>query len=55
MDIISIFFIMKVCCVLSSELPHQGDSYEYTQYTTFKVKQKITLNHSKYAAMGFCS
>ena len=55
MDIISIFFIMKVCCVFSSELPHQGDSNEYTQYTIFRVKKKITLNHSKSAAMGFCS
>ena len=29
-DIISIFFNMKVCCVLSLELPHRGYSNEYT-------------------------
>ena len=33
MDIFSIFFNMKVCCVFSLESPHGGDSYEYTQYT----------------------
>ena len=35
---------MKVCCVFSLELPHRGDSYEYTQYTIFNIKKKITLN-----------
>ena len=43
---------MKVCCVLSLELPHQGDSNEYTQHTIIN----ITKNYSKYmimsAAMG---
>ena len=35
MDIFSIFVNMKVCCVFSLELPHQGDANEYTQYTIF--------------------
>ena len=53
MDTFSIFFNMKVCCVLSLELPHQGNSNEYTQYTIFNIKQKITLIFSKSAATGF--
>ena len=32
MDIFSIFFNMKVCCVFSLESPHGGDSYEHYQY-----------------------
>ena len=40
MDIFSIFFDMKVCCVFSSESPHRGDSNEYTQYTIFNIKKK---------------
>ena len=28
-----IFFSMKVCCVFSLELPHRGNSAEYTQHT----------------------
>ena len=55
MDIFSIFFNMKVCCVFSLELPHRGDSNEYTQYTIFDIKKKLTLNYPKSAAMGFCS
>ena len=35
---------MKVSCVYSLESPHQGDSNEYTQYTVFNIKMKITLN-----------
>ena len=38
MDIFSIFLNMKVCCVFSLELPHQGNSNEYTQYTIFNEK-----------------
>ena len=26
-------FIMKLCCVYSLELPHRGNSNEYTQHT----------------------
>ena len=52
MDIFSIFFNMKVCCVFSLESPHGGDSNDYTQYTIFNMKKKI-LNHPKSAVMGF--
>ena len=55
MDIFSIFLNMKVCCVVSLESPHWGDSNEYTQYTIFKIKKKITLNYPKCATMGFFS
>ena len=41
--------------MFSLELPHRGDSYEYTQYTIFSIKQKITLNYHISAAIGFCS
>ena len=53
MDILSVFFNMKVCCVFSLESPHRGDSNEYTQHTIINIKRKITLNHPKSAAMGF--
>ena len=53
MDIFSIFFNMKVCCVFSLELPHRGDSNEYSQYTIFNIKKKIILKYPKSAAMGF--
>ena len=52
-DIFSIFYNMKVCCVFSLESPYRGDSNEYTQYTIFNIKKKITLNYSKSAVMGF--
>ena len=44
-----IFFLFYhgiVCCVYSLELPHQGDSNEYTQHTiiVWKIK-KISLNY----------
>ena len=55
MDIISIFFNMKVCCVFSLESPHSGDSNENTPYTIFSIKKKITLNYLKSAAMGLFS
>ena len=55
MDMFSILFNMKVCCVFSLESPHQGDSNEYTQYTIFNIKKKITLNYPNSAAIGFCS
>ena len=32
---------------------HRGDSNEYTQYTIFNIKKKITLNYPKSAVMGF--
>ena len=40
MDIFSIFFNMKVCCVFSLESPHQGDSNEYTKHTIFNINKK---------------
>ena len=49
----SIFFNMKVCCGFSLESTHQGDSNEYTQYTIFNTKKKITLKYPKSAAVGF--
>ena len=52
-DIYSISFNMKVFCVFSLELPHRGDSNEYTQYTIFNTKKKIDLNYLKSTAMGF--
>ena len=35
--------------------PQRDDSNEYTKYTIFSIKKKITLNYSKSAAMGFFS
>ena len=35
MDIFSIFFNMKKCCMVSLKSPRRG-----TQYTTFNIKQK---------------
>ena len=55
MDIFSILFNMKVCCVFSLESPHRGDSNEYIQYSIFNIRKKIILNYPKSAAMGFCS
>ena len=45
MDIFSIFFNMKVCCLFSLDSPQRGDSNEFTQYTIFNIKKKITLNY----------
>ena len=53
MDFFFIFFNMKICCVFSLESPHRGDSNEFTQYTIFNIKKKITLNYLKYAVMAF--
>ena len=52
-DIFLIFFDIKVCCVFSLEFPHRGNFNEYTQYNIFNIKQNITLNCPKSAAMGF--
>ena len=41
--------------MFSLELPHRGDSNEYTQYTIFNIKKEITLNYPKSANMRFCS
>ena len=53
-DIFLSFFNMKVYCAFSLESPHRGDSNEYTQYTVFNIKKKISLNFPKYVSMGFC-
>ena len=53
MNIFSIFFNIKVCCVFSLESPHRSDSNKYTQYTIFNIKKKMSLNYPKSAAMGF--
>ena len=50
---ISLIFCNMVCCVFSLESPHGGDSNEYTQYTVFNIKKKITLNYPKSAAKEF--
>ena len=52
-DIFSVFFNMKVCCVFSLESPHPGDSNAYTQYTSFIMKKKITLNYPISAMVFF--
>ena len=54
-NVFSIFFNTKVCCVFSLELPHRGDSKEYTQYAIFNIKKKITKNYLKVAAIRFFS
>ena len=44
---------MMVFCMFSLESPHRDDSNEYTQYTIFNIKKKITLSYLKSAATGF--
>ena len=41
---------MKVYCLFSLESPHQGDSYENTQYTIFNMNKMNTLNYPTSAA-----
>ena len=41
--------------MFSLEFPHQGDSNEYTHYTIFNIKKKITLIYTKSAVMRFFS
>ena len=50
-----IFYFLRHKGMLSVliESPHRDDSNEYTQYTIFNVKKKITLNYPKFAAIGF--
>ena len=52
MDIFSIFLDTKVCCMFIIRI--QGDSNEYTQYTIFNIKKKITC-YLKFATVGFFS
>ena len=44
----AIFYNMKICCLFSLELPHQGDSNECTEHIIINIKKKITLNYPKY-------
>ena len=44
---------MMVFCMFSLESPHRDDSNEYTYYTIFNIKKKLTLSYLKSAAMGF--
>ena len=46
MDIFSIFFKMKVCCAISLESPHRGDSNEYTQHTIINIKRKSPIYYN---------
>ena len=39
--------------MFSLELPHQGDSNEYTQNTIFNMNKKNTINYAKFAATVF--
>ena len=39
--------------MFSLESPHRGNSNEYTQYTIFNIKKKITLSCPKSAATVF--
>ena len=55
-----IFFSMKVCCVFSLELPHRGNSAEYTQHTVMNtIYQRksslfvLNINMIMSATMGF--
>ena len=43
---------MKLYCVFSLELPHRGNSDEYTKYTIFSIKRNLSY-YPKYAAVGF--
>ena len=44
---------MKVYFLFPLESPHRGNSNEYTKYTIFNIKEKITLNYPKSAGIGF--
>ena len=39
--------------MFSSESPHLGDSNEYTQYTTFNIKENHPKNYPKSATKRF--
>ena len=41
--------------MFSIESPHRDDSNEYTQYTIFSIRKKVTLNFLKSLAMEFPS
>ena len=39
--------------MFSLELPHTGDSNEYTQHTIFSMKKKLTQNYHKPAVIEY--
>ena len=41
--------------MFSLESPHRGDSNEYTKYTIFNIKKKITLKLSQICSYGIFS
>ena len=41
--IFSIFFKIKLCCVYSLELSHQGDSYKYTEHTVLRKNKRSRI------------
>ena len=46
LGIFCLFYHGIVCCVYSLELPHRGNSNEYTQHTIIVLKiEKISLNY----------
>ena len=53
MDIFSVFFNMKICCVFSLDSPHRGDFNEYTQHIIFYIKRKIILKYPESVAFAF--
>ena len=55
MDILLIFFNMKVCSVFSLEWPHSGDSNKYTQYTIFNIKKENCPRLSPICSYGIFS
>ena len=55
MDVFSIFFNLKVCCVFSLESPHRGDSNEYTQYTIFNIRKEKYPKLSQICSYGIFS
>ena len=54
-DIFSIFFNMKICCVLSLESPQRGYSNKYTHYTISEYKKENHPKLSKICNYGICS
>ena len=53
MNVFSIFFKIKVCCMLLFESLCLGDLNKNTQYTIFNIRKKITPNYLKSVVMVF--
>ena len=54
-DIFSVFFNMKVYCVLSLDAHQRGDSDEYIQYTISRYKKENHPKLSQICNYGICS